>query len=264
MKPIVFAIYTMALCMGLQASAQTANTQYLDSLKTDVVYLKDGSIFRGSILKYYPNATLKLQLPSGAKIRFDAKDIQRVEQSNIPHSMQRKESPNIQPFKEKGIQYTTYLSLLNGTTPWNSDYILGLGLNAAVSYTFDKKHSIGLGSGVDYYYLAQREMVIPVFVEAKRSFPWKRSLQSFLMLSGGYGFGLKSEEQNVSDAQGGWMIHPAVGLEFGSSKDYHWQLDVGVRVQRATFTFDSPWNAFETTTHRMTFKRFALRLGLVF
>jgi len=107
-------------------------------------------------------------------------------------------------------------------------------------------------------------MIVPIFVETKRSFPWKTTLQSFVMLTGGYGLGVKSEGQNVSAAQGGWLLQPSVGLEFGSSKDYHWQLDAGVRFQRATFTFDSPWNSLETTTHRMLFKRFALRLGLVF
>ncbi|MEM0993578.1 MAG: hypothetical protein AAGI49_11140 [Bacteroidota bacterium] len=266
MKPIVFAIYIMALCLGHQASAQIATTQYMDSLKTDVVYLKDGSIFRGSILKYYPNATLKMELLSGAKVRFDAKNILRIEQgiAALEKVAQQPKPSKVKAFKDEGFEHMAALSFLNGTTPWNSDYILGLGLNYVVSYKFNPKYSLGIGSGVDYYYLAQREMVVPIFVAAKRSFPWKNSLQPFLTLSGGYGIGIKSEAQNVSDAEGGWMLHPAVGLEFGSSKDYHWQLDLGVRMQSANFTFDSPWNARETTMHEMTFKRFAVRLGFVF
>ncbi|MEN0049161.1 MAG: hypothetical protein AAF806_19030, partial [Bacteroidota bacterium] len=244
-------------------SAQT--TEYVDTAKIDVVYLKDGSIFRGTILKYYPNATLRMRILGGAKVRFDAKDIQRIHQGlETPDRLGLKAKTYVQPFSDKGIQHTAYLSLLNGTTPWTSDYVLGLGLNYAVGYKLDTKHTFAIGSGVDYYYLAQREMLVPIFVEAKRSFPWKTTLQSFVMLTGGYGIGVKSEEQNVSAAQGGWLIHPSVGLEFGSSKDYHWQIDAGVRLQRATFTFDSPWNSLETTTHRMLFKRFALRLGLVF
>jgi len=261
MKEILSICTLFLACLGL--SAQT--TEYVDTAKIDVVYLKDGSIFRGTILKYYPNATLKMRILGGAKVRFDAKDIQRINQGlETPDRLGLKAKTYVKPFSENGVQHTAYLSLLNGTTPWASDYILGLGLNYAVGYKLDPKHTFAIGSGVDYYYLAQREMLVPIFVEAKRSFPWKTTLQSFVMLTGGYGIGVKSEEQNVSAAQGGWLLHPSVGLEFGSSKDYHWQLDAGVRLQKATFTFDSPWNSLETTTHRMLFKRFALRLGLVF
>ena len=100
----------------------------MDTAKIDVVYLKDGSMFRGTILKYYPNATLKMRILGGARVRFDAKDIQRINQGlETPDRLGLKAKTYIHPFSEKGILHTAYLSLLNGTTPWTSDYILGLG-----------------------------------------------------------------------------------------------------------------------------------------
>jgi len=261
MKPIVFTFYIISvLCMGHSASAQSTTT-YMDSLKNDVVYLKDGSIFRGTILKYYPNATLKMRILGGVKVKFKASEIEKILQSE--RAMDRK-TLDLQPIKEKGLENHAYFSLLNGTTPWQGNYALGLGINYAMSYKFDRHYSVGIGSGVDYYYILQREILVPIFVEAKRSFAERPTFQSFFQLTGGYGIGLKSETQNVADARGGWMIHPSFGLEFGSTKDWHWQVDAGVRVQQATFTFDNQWNAFETTTHRMTYKRFVIRLGLVF
>jgi len=148
MKKILSICILFLACLSL--SAQT--TEYVDTAKIDVVYLKDGSMFRGTILKYYPNATLKMRILGGARVRFDAKDIQRINQGlETPDRLGLKAKTYVKPFSEKGIQHTAYLSLLNGTTPWTSDYILGLGLNYAVGYKLDSKHTFAIGSGVEYY-----------------------------------------------------------------------------------------------------------------
>ncbi|MEM1326720.1 MAG: hypothetical protein AAGI23_12230 [Bacteroidota bacterium] len=235
-------------------------------MKSDVVYLKDGSIFRGSILKYYPNATLKMRIHGGSKVTFHANKIERVVQSPYGAEVVEVEENErrVPIIPENGFTHTASLGMLNGTTPWSGDAIAGLSLHYTLGYQFAENYNVGVGSGVDYYYLAQREMLVPVFLQMKRTFPWKPSFQPFISMAAGYGFGLTSEDQNVIDAEGGFLWHPAVGVALGSSKDYHWQLDVGYRWQEADFTFENQWWNRATTTHEMTYKRFVVRWSLSF
>lgn len=267
-KPIVFVIYLVGLCMAFQVNAQTPTTK-TDTVKSDVVYLKDGSIFRGSIVKYYPNATLKMRIAGGSKVLFHSNDIERIVQGNADWNTNPKKEERAKALKEfafptEGFTHRASLNFLNGTAPWFDQYVLGVGLNYTLGYQLNENYNVGIGSGIDYYYLEQREMLIPLYVQAKRSFDWKPNFQPFIMMEGGYGFALTSENQNISAAKGGFMYHPAIGVAFGSSKDYHWQLDAGIRWQQADFTFENQWNPTTTTTHEMTYKRFAVRWSLAF
>jgi len=267
MKYIKFYIVVLGCClMNLSWSQETL---YKDSVAMDELYLNDGSIFRGKILKYRTNNTIKVELWNGAIAKFSGKQISKIIQTTAPRSLVASNKEKSQPtFKKDGFYTTLYAGGLSGSTPWSSEYILGATFNGAYGYQFKGKYSVSLGTGIDYYYINQREMVLPIFLETRYLIKSQASLRPFFSLSGGYGFGIKDETWRMIKAEGGWMVHPAFGVQFGNAKSYNWTLDAGVRLQRATFTFDSTpsWqNAdSESFEHRMNFRRLAIRLGMMF
>ncbi len=239
-------------CLGT-AQAQDQNN------KLDVLYLSDGNVLKGNILKYRPNYSLKFRLSSGKKLNFVISEIDSIGQSSLPRVLQQSVE-----FRKSGWYNITYLNFMNGTAPWTNDYILGVGVNNTFGRYFNKHLALGVGTGLDYYYINQREILVPLYLEAKFVHEINPIVQQVLMLSGGYSWALDNEQINVNGKEGGWMIHPAVGLLFGSSKYYSWQVDAGVRFQKATFEFPEQWDERNKVTHQMLYKRLTIRLGLMF
>ncbi len=256
MKKIILLLCYIS-CFGV------AHTQ--DNLTTsealDIIYLKDGNALKGRILKYQTNHSLKFQLQSGKKMTFSVLQIDSISQVNIPTN---NHIPKEFIFKTKGWYNTTYLSFLSGTTPWNNDFTMGLGINNTVGYQFNSKWALGLGTGLDYYYIAQREIILPLYVEARYYMELNPSMKPFFTLSSGYGIALNDKNLDVKGIQGGWMYHPAIGFLFGKDSFRKWQFDAGIRVQPATFQFDVPWMEGNNTVRRMLYQRFTVRLGLFF
>jgi len=96
-----------------------------------------------------------------------------------------------------------------------------------------------------------------------RGYFTKRIKSPYYTVKGGYGFALKDEDDNITEAKGGYMIHPAVGIRLSADEDLNVLLDIGYKFQKATFKTEFPWGQdfFEKD---ITFKRLTLRLGLIF
>lgn len=255
MKKIIF-LFCAILCF-LTSHAQD-NITNLEAL--DILYLKDGNALKGRILKYQPNHSLKFQLQSGKKMTFPVLQIDSIKQINAPIIAPTREFTA----KEKGWYNTTYASALIGTTPWNNEPTIGMGINNTVGYQFNPKWALGLGTGLDYYYIAQREIILPFYVEGRHYMELNPSMKPFLMFSGGYGIALNDNNLAVEGIKGGWMYHPAIGFLFGKDSFRKWQFDAGIRVQQATFQFDVPWADRNNIIHKMLYQRFTMRLGLFF
>lgn len=258
MKNVSLFIFIMlAILFSLSVDAQ--KVRYQDSTSADIIYLSDGNTLAGQILKYRPNHSLKFKLSSGQKINFSIVDIDSISQTSLPRALRQQVE-----FRETGWYNTTYLSFLNGTSPWYNNYILGVGVNNTFGRYLNRHLAVGVGTGVDYYYINEREIVVPLYVEAKLMANSNPAVQHFLMVSGGYSWALNNEEVNVNGIEGGWLFHPAIGINFGNFKHYHWQVDAGVRFQRATFEFPESWDERNKITHKMLYKRLAVRIGLTF
>jgi hypothetical protein len=255
MKKIIL-LFSAVLCFSV------ANTQdNLTALEAlDIIYLKDGNALKGRILKYQTNHSLKFQLQSGKKMTFPVLQIDSIKQVSTPIITHTGEFL----VKEKGWYNTTYASALIGTTPWSNETTIGMGINNTVGYQFNPKCALGLGTGLDYYYIAQREIIMPFYVEGRYYMELNPSMKPFLLLSGGYGIALNDKNLAVEGIQGGWMYHPAIGFLFGKDSFRKWQFDAGIRIQQATFQFDVPWADRNNIIHKMLYQRFTMRLGLFF
>ena len=259
MKTIRNIICFLALLTSFGLAAQEEVSVQEEVLYEDVVYLINGSVFRGQILSYHSNGQLVLKALGGHELTFSANVIKKVVQERITSAGKKKDKSYA--FKEKGIYHQSSLSINSGSTAWNGNLIIGSGFQHIVGYQFMRQLGLGMGLGVDYYNIPAREIVFPLFVEL-RTYLNENNTAPFFALASGYSFAFKNEDRGIIDAKGGFMTYPSFGFRLGASDETNVTLDAGVKFQKSTFT-RAGW-ALESFTQEMLYKRLTIRLGLLF
>ncbi len=228
--------------------------------KPDVVFLKNGSIFKGKILDYHPDKELKLELSnSGVIITLESKKVKKIIQGDVAHVYLKRVKRSYE-FKEKGFYNATYVMANAGGSAFNAtETNYGFGVQTSFGYQFHRLLGVGAGIGMDYYYKGSGENFMPVFGEV-RGYLFSKKCTPTYSFAIGHGFAFKDEDRNITEAVGGLMILPAIGLRMGGAKTMNFTLDAGVKIQKGKFEFTN----WDVTEHRMTYRRFVLRAGFIF
>lgn len=171
------------------------NIAYSNNELEDVIYLKNGKIFRGTIIEQVPNKSIKLKTYSNKVFVFNRAEIEKI----------TKESKNTR-YKSSGLK-TGYKSIVNfayqfgvGIIKANRiklDYIYGFQLDP---YTY-----FGFGIGVRSYTNYQK-LKIPLFLNAKFMF-YDSYISPFVTL----GFGIAYDTYNSKE---GFLYNPLIGMSF--------------------------------------------------
>jgi hypothetical protein len=260
------------------ASTGLGLAQNVNPVKTvDRVYLKNGSVFQGKILEYAYGKELKLELTNGDVITFTGEEIERVKQEvqtaetalpvneeslNVEEGYTEKGKRKERPyqFKETGIYNVTYFANLNGRD--DDGVLIGFGAHHVLGYQFNRWVGLGLGLGIDTYSFGDGETLYPVYAEV-RGYLLKKRLSPYYSFGAGYGFAFANESEGITEATGGYMLHPAVGYRLGASEGANVVIDLGYRFQQAEFISVSDFNDSKQVREQL-YKRLTLRLGLIF
>lgn len=229
----------------------------------DVVFLKNGKRHIGEILSYEQGEQLVLLDHDGERINIrDSKILKILQGVTVEEAGTAEEELKVKPVldpKVKGFYNTTMLSFAMGNGNTNT-LALGAGLSNVVSYQLKPHLGVGLGIGLDNY--ARRgETLYPVFLELKSYLPLKkRPWAYYVSMQGGYGMAFKRESTGVSEAEGGYMVHPAIGYRTATRDGVDVNIDLGVKLQKASFTHDL-FNG-DVQVRNLVFRRLAIRVGL--
>lgn len=220
------------------------------------VYMKDGSIFSGQLIKYELNKSLELKVSSDVILRIPSEQIEKI--------IQEKPIINLRPaFKSdfKGFYNATNFYLLEGFLAGNRSS--GLGILNTFGYQWKYWLGTGLGVAYDNYDLNNRLASMPIFVDIRGQFT-RDQVAPFYNLQTGYSIGIKDEDENITQSEGGFFIHPALGVIFNSRNAKNaYTLDIGYRFQQYSYRQMSPWNR-DFDDFRITYKRFSFRVGILF
>lgn len=272
---LVFALFCFIGQLYAQTNPKGIKTQ-------DVIYLKNGSIFKGKILEYEKGVALLLELDNGSVIEFDDKEIDRViqeeieieieqevevEKENYDQIYKRLSKPSIKKkrqkvyqFRETGTYFMVFFSSSNGSR--NGELQVGLGVQEVFGYQFNRSFGLGLGTGLDSYSFQGGETIFSVFAET-RGYLSRNWNAPYYSMSLGYGFADENESENVVEAEGGLMIHPSFGMRFGANKNTNVMIDMGYKFQYAHITRVLPFGG-DFEERDLLFKRLTVRLGLSF
>ncbi len=251
-----FAIVLICFLAIFQSQAQNTDIKYID-----VVYLNNGSEFRGKLIEYKHDEYLKIEILGGQIITFPAEQVEKVVQENLTNLIAPPRSRKEYAFKEKGVYNETYLNLPQGNNIWGW-WELGMGLHHVVGYQHNRWIGTGIGIGFDGYSMGNAYNVIPVYAEARGYFS-KKKISPFYSLNLGYGIGVKNTNQGIFGAKGGIMVNPSLGYRFGGHPNANFTLAMGYKFQKVSYEYMDWWDSFPVEQN-FTFKRINLKLGMLF
>jgi hypothetical protein len=170
----------------------------------DVVYLKDGSIYRGIILEQIPNESIKLEIVGKNLIVFKMEDM--VKMTREPISIEKSNSVTV----DDG-QSNSYRGL------FELGYDIGIGdngisrfkLNIINGFQVNPHFSVGFGTGIRYFQEAEA-LYIPLFLDLRASI-LDKDVSPYVAIGTGYSMRVT----NSFDA--GFMLNPTAGVTFKKS-----------------------------------------------
>jgi hypothetical protein len=164
----LFAVAIMLVFILFQLSAQKSN---------DVLYLKNGSIIKGSLLEVIDNQ-YKFKTSDGSVFIYSTSEVEKF--SN--------EAFKFEGRKESGVGFVLEAGFLVGAQ--NTEFDAPFSFNILGDVTINTKEIIGLGSGVEFV----GQPFMPLFIEYKHLFSGRKSTP-FIFARGGKLFHLNGEDQ---------------------------------------------------------------------
>jgi hypothetical protein len=146
-------------------------------------------------------------------------------------------------------------------TAWEDDekefIVWGASLfHMSVGYQFNQYVSVGGGFGMDVY----DKEYFPIYADF-RGYILNSAVSPYYAFQAGYGissdiFNLNSS--NISH-KGGAMLHPSIGVRFASFRKTNFILEAGYKFQ-----YDKRTDERRNTVDKITYRRLALKVGLLF
>ena len=239
--------------LGLTSFAQ--KDVQVDEEKRAILYLKGGSQLEVTGIEWDEDLGIKVITLWGQEIFFSADRIHKVK------SLTKEAYKSHYVFKEKGIFYSMSAGLITGNNGIRNSERNGYTLSFSSGYRFSRLLSIGIGTSVDQFAYGYGERMHPIFLDF-RSYLLPQNSTFVLNLQTGYSLAFKNENKGISDAKGGFMFYPSIGMSFGGSVTKY-SLDLGYKFQKATWTYANPWDSRNSTAFRMDYQRLVLRFGIV-
>jgi hypothetical protein len=255
------------------------------------ITLNDGTVHKGVIKSYSPEGEMRIQLKTTRYTIFimdtEVKEITYEIPSAKRGSEYLAKEPNadkpsferrkpVYEFQEEGWFNTTSFAFSFGKReredvpffdPGFDDVAvtqsaIGFNIQHIMGYQFNRLVGAGLGASFDAYDLEDGESILSIFGHY-RGYLSRSIVAPYLGLNAGYGFALTNKNQGVTTAEGGWMIHPEVGLRLGATEKSNFTISLGYRLQDAYYVQERPFNG-NIEYRNVTYQRFLFSLGLLF
>ncbi len=252
MKSKYFVIITFLLLYAAQIKAQQTDF-------SDIVYLKNGSRIVGKIVYYQANDSIRLQLSSGAIVRFAQQETYKIVMSEAGSNVKLKREEKPYNFKERGFYDAFGVNGNFGRTSLSAHK--GIGFQNVVGYQFSRLVGSGLGIGYDSYYLSNGESNVVSFFGEYRGYLRKTNTTEYFTIAAGYGQPLANKNDVLSNFKGSYMVQPTIGWRFGASHRYNLFADLGFRLQQVRYENLQSW---AENRYTVTYRRWVLRGGILF
>jgi len=248
MRKSLFVFFFLAFCWAGISAQQIIN----------VLYLKNGWIIRGKLLKNTPDS-VKIESNCGNTFVFNSLDVLRIENEKKT-KLSREEKFASDSGKTKIYSLNTF-----GFFPVKSEFIdaPGFSLRTQIGYQFSNYAGIALGTGIENY----DTEVIPVFVSFKSE--WLKSENTpVLILNIGYSFPLnknKTVDYNDYSYTGGICAGFDLGILAYKTPGRAFNLSVGYQYQHiiekstSIYTYNN-----SSSTNTYDFNKLIIKLGYLF
>lgn len=233
--------------------------------RTDVVYLKNGSIFRGQIEAYEIGSNLSLRIEKNKVMIIKAKSIKKIVQEATTAEKQAQLDPQKREktyaFRENGLHFTTALGYIGGNNQFG-DYTDAFNVHFQSIYHFHRLLGTGLGVGVDFYNV-NLGSIVPIYTTLRGYFK-AQNVSPYYQLAAGYGIPIVDEETSgFTSSKGGYYLAPELGFRFEGSAEANFYMGLGLQWQKASYIFDFE-DRVSKNEDSYTFRRFNFKIGILF
>jgi hypothetical protein len=189
---------------------------------TDVIYLKNGNVYRGIIIEEVPNISYKIKTNDNNIFECKIEEIEKLtrefhtrEAGYIPGHLQ----PGYRRIIEMGHEFQE--------DRWSTDR---LKLNLINAYQLNPFISLGIGTGIRYYY-GSRGVAVPLFADFRTHF-MNTQISPYLALGMGYTFDIGYEFRGM-----GILISPSAGVSFKAFNKARMNVGIGYEIQRVRYWY---------------------------
>jgi hypothetical protein len=239
-------------------------TLFAQKRNHDVVYLKNGSILRGTVVLIDPGKFIKLKTPDRNVWVFEQEKVDSIVRTS-----------KVQISQKNGYFNLTEMGVLaaNSANYKKNPFTL---MNIS-SWKFENGFSTGIGVGVEFF----NETYLPVVADF-RYFILKSGAMPFVSIQGGYSIplgGTYSQQIYVDSpvmwnssliyrppvptttdisARGGWLLNPAIGIQSPINENLAITFSAGYRMMRHRYGKN------DTYKLDVDYNRLSLKVGLLF
>lgn len=233
--------------------------------RTDVVYLKSGSIFRGQIEAYEIGGDLKLRIDTNKIMTITDDMIKRIVQESIegekPIQVETIKETRAYAFRENGLHFVTTIGYIGGNDQFGK-YTDGFNAHFQSIYQFNRLLGTGLGLGVDFYNV-NLGSIAPIYA-TMRGYLKAKNVSPYYQLAAGYGIPIINDETSgFTSSKGGYYLAPELGFRFNGSADTNFTMGLGLQWQKASYTLDFN-DTISNNVDSYTFRRFNFKIGILF
>lgn len=227
----------------------------LASAQTEpAVFLKNGSVIRGTILDPVQLETVRIQTHDGSIWVFDNVDVIEV------GSIEKYKHKTVFSPDNTGFYNITDIGLLLGTY---AGYTVGTASVQSISgYRLNQHWTLGLGIGLENFDVP----LAPAFIDARYTL-LKGRTSPFASVQGGYGIPMDNYKGNDGKRvnKGGVTLNASIGVKHHFTNHLGIILSAGLRHQQSVSTQQYWW--FSEGDHaivRNQYNRFVVRFGFLF
>lgn len=231
--------------------------------KEDVVYLKNGSIIRGTVLEMDTDGEIKIELLGGSVLVYPMSEVQRITREPAKVVIPEKKEASL---KEKGVFNTTDIGFNVGSS--GQSYYYGGSSNSSgftmltvTGYRFNRWIGVGAGIGIDLYNSYQVP-ISPVYLRAEGQL-LSQPVTPIYFVEYGYGLMWDREVNEYTTQMNGPMMAAGLGVRFGTPGAVAIQLSAGYKSQKLTTITKYDFNQSENIVE-LWYRRVTLRLGMSF
>lgn len=268
-----------------EAASEPEGTPLETEKELDEIHLLDGKVYRGRIVEYERGEYLTLQLPDGSMLVFSELEIAQIGsgegegrvRSPSVHKPAVRRKP-VYAFSERGPFHQTSFSFSFGERPISSRETvfdpffgpqeaetrtaIGFNIQHVSGFQFNRWVGLGAGLSLDGYNLDDGETML-TFLGLYRAYLTKSIVAPFVSAHVGYGLPFRNANQGITEAEGGFMFHPEIGLRLGANDRTNFTLAAGYRFQDAYYVQEFDFNG-DIQYRDMTYRRFVFTMGLLF
>ena len=238
--------FILALFFCITASAQ--------SEQEDVIYLKNGTVYRGTIVEQVPNVSFKIEIAGGSVIFIKAEDVDKITKED-----KKDTGDNIRysrfgrPIRSRPVyefHYRPRTWMIQAQALAEAPEI---GFHLMGGYKFNQFGILAIGTGIDLVMCDLHGNTnyaggyVPLYVNYSGEI-LRKHITPFYSVEAGYAFLPGSADANGLDmpnsyiiigSHGGPMGGAGFGVRFYSRRRVHWDLSAHIDFKMATVHFET-------------------------